>query len=185
MSRIPRPGRDQLDADQRRLYDAIASGRRASGPQLFPLVDENGGLVGPFNAMLLNPALGDVLQQLGAAVRYHGQLSPRSRELAILTVAAGWKCEFEQRAHESVGAHIGLTRSELAAVRAGGPLELDDAEEAAVVRTTRLLTERADLDDGQYAAAEAVLGAERLFELTTLVGYYSLLALLMRVYRVR
>ena len=41
-----------------------------------------------------------------------------------------------------------------------------------------------DLDDDQLAEASGTLGAAVVFELTTLVGYYSTLALQLRVFRV-
>lgn len=184
MSRIPRPTPAELDEDQRRLHASITGGSRSAGRRLFRLADDDGRLTGPFNAMLLNPAVGDPLQQLGAAIRYHGRLSDRSREIAILAVAAHWRSGFEQRAHEAVGAAAGLTDAELDALRTGAPLDFDDPEEAAVLATTRHLLVHRDLDDDAYRSACDTLGAEKLFELTTLVGYYSTLALQMRVFAV-
>ncbi|RCV48540.1 carboxymuconolactone decarboxylase family protein [Marinitenerispora sediminis] len=184
MSRIPRLRPEQLDERQRAVYADIAGGPRAAGPQLFRLTGDDGALEGPFNAMLLQPALGDALQRLGGAIRYEGALSDRARELAILVVAAHWDSAFERHAHEAVGAHVGLTEAELAAVRTGGDPGLDDPVEAAVVRTARLLTARAGLTDDEYAEAVRVLGPAGLFELTTLVGYYATLALHLRVFGV-
>lgn len=184
VSRVPRPTPDELDPDQRRLYEAITSGSRSGGPRLFALTDDEGRLEGPFNAMLLNPPIGDALQRLGAAIRYGGRLSARAREIAILAVAAHWGSGFEQRVHEAVGGHVGLSAAELAALRVGGPLELDDPEEAAVLDTTVALLRDRDLDADRYRAASEVLGGDRLFELTTLVGYYSTLALQMRAFGV-
>ena len=60
---------------------------------------------------------------------------------------------------------------------------LDDPADGLVLRLVRTLLERQDLDDADYAAAEAVLGAPAIFELTTLVGYYSTLAMQLRVFR--
>ena len=88
MSRIPRLAPHELDAEQQRLYTAITAGDRARGRQFFPLTDREGRLEGPFNAMLLNPSIGDALQRLGAAIRYGGRLPTRCREIAILAVAA-------------------------------------------------------------------------------------------------
>lgn len=85
MSRLEPLPPSQLRPEARRLYDAITQGPRASGPQHFALTREDGGLNGPFNAFLLNPGLGHALQALGAALRYEGTLSPRSREIAILS----------------------------------------------------------------------------------------------------
>src|SRR5262245_36540217 len=84
-----------LDDAQRSVYEAIAGGRRAQGPQRFRLVDADGGLEGPFNAFLLQPRLGHALQALGAAVRYETSLSDRARELAILVVAVEHDSAFE------------------------------------------------------------------------------------------
>ncbi|NDL56769.1 carboxymuconolactone decarboxylase family protein [Phytoactinopolyspora mesophila] len=184
MSRIPRPAPDELDDEQRRLHASITSGSRSSGPRLFRLADDEGRLEGPFNAMLLNPAIGDPLQQVGVALRYQGRLSDRSREIAVLAVAAHWQSAFEQRAHEAVGAHAGLTDAELKALRAQGPLDLDDPEESAVLLITRHVLRHRDLDDERYRDVSATLGADKLFELTTLIGYYSTLALQMRVFAV-
>ena len=106
-----------LDEDQRELYAAIAGGPRAQGPQLFRLTDADGGLEGPFNAFLLQPSLGLPLQELGAAVRYRTTLSDRAREIAILVVATAHDSAFERYAHEAVGRHVGLTDTEVQALR--------------------------------------------------------------------
>jgi 4-carboxymuconolactone decarboxylase len=131
-----------LDAEQRSLYDAIAGGRRAQGPQLFRLADAEGRLEGPFNAFLLQPRLGSALQALGASVRYDTGLGDRCREIAILVVAAHWRCDFEWYAHEAVGRAAGLGDAELAAVREGRHAELGGPE-SVVARTAAALVARA------------------------------------------
>lgn len=184
MTRVPRPTPAELDTEQRRLYESITSGSRAGGPDAAHLADKHGRLAGPFNAMLLNPPIGDALQRLGAAVRYEGRLTDRSREIAILAVAAHWDCAFEWRAHEPVAVRLGLSRGQLESLRAGGDVDIRDAEEGAVLRTARRLLRDRDLDDDSYHEIVGVLGPDKLFELTTLVGYYSTLALQMRVFAV-
>ena len=86
-ARIPKRAPGSLDDEQRAVYDTIAGGRRAQGPQLFQLVDDDGALEGPFNAFLLQPRLGAALQAVGSAVRYETSLTDRAREIAILVVA--------------------------------------------------------------------------------------------------
>ena len=76
-ARISKLEPSSLDDEQRSLYDAIAGGRRAQGPQLFQLTDEEGRLEGPFNAFLLQPRLGSVLQAVGSSVRYDTGLDDR------------------------------------------------------------------------------------------------------------
>jgi 4-carboxymuconolactone decarboxylase len=205
-ARIPKLAPSTLDAEQRSLYDAIAGGRRAQGPQLFRLTDEAGRLEGPFNAFLLQPRLGAALQALGSSVRYDTGLDDRCREIAILTVAAHWRSDFEWYAHEAVARAAGLTTPDLAAIRAAhgvsdldapGASDLDGPSagapsapatlsvlEAVVARTTAALLTRGDLTDPEYRTATDHLGPDGLFELLTLVGYYSALALQLRVFRV-
>ena len=172
-----------LDAEQRSLYDAIAGGRRAQGPQLFRLADAEGRLEGPFNAFLLQPRLGSALEALGASVRYDTGLDDRCREIAILVVAAYWRSDFEWYAHEAVGRAAGLGDAELAALREGRLAELAGSD-SVVARTAAALVARGDLDDAEYAEAVGHLGPSGLFELLTLVGYYATLALQLRVFRV-
>ena len=182
--RLARLAVGDLDADQRALYDEITGGPRAAGPQAFTLVDPDGGLAGPFNAMLLCPPLGQALQALGSAVRYRSALTDRAREIAILVVAGVWDSAFEQHAHESVGRSVGLSDTELAALRTARIGEFTDPHEALIAATTLALAVRQDLADDEFAAARAGLGLPALFELTTLVGYYATLALQLRVFRV-
>jgi 4-carboxymuconolactone decarboxylase len=182
--RLPPLRPEELSEEQRALYDEITGGPRAAGNPLFPLADTEGRLVGPFNAMLFSPALGRPVQALGAAIRYRGQLTPRAREIAILVVAAAWDSAFERYAHERVGAAAGLTEREILALRTGLDPELTDPVERGVREAALALTDRADLDDTRYAAAREVLGEQILFEVSTLVGYYAMLAMQLRLFRV-
>ncbi len=182
-ARIPKLEPSSFDDEQRSLYEAIAGGRRAQGPQLFQLADEEGRLEGPFNAFLLQPRLGAALQAVGSSVRYDTGLDDRCREIAILVVAAHWRSDFEWYAHEAVGRSVGLGDAELAAVRDGRHAALA-GREAVVARTVAALVVRGDLDDAQYREAVEVVGTAGLFELLTLVGYYATLALQLRVFRV-
>ena len=182
-ARIPKLEPSSLDDEQRSLYDAIAGGRRAQGPQLFRLTDEAGRLEGPFNAFLLQPRLGSALQAVGSSVRYDTGLDDRCREIAILVVAVHWRSDFEWYAHEAVGRAAGLGDAELAAVRDGRHAALA-GREAEVARTVAALVLRGDLDDAEYREAVDHFGPAGLFELLTLVGYYATLALQLRVFRV-
>ncbi len=174
----------ELTDAQRGVYDSIAGGPRAAGPQRFRLTDDEGRLEGPFNGFLLQPALGDRMQALGSAIRYETALSDRAREIAILVVAAHWDSDFEQYAHEAIGRAIGMSEAELAAIRAADDAVWTDPVDLAVARITRSLVEAGDLDDDTYALALDVGGEAGVFELLVLVGYYGTLAMQLRVFRV-
>jgi alkylhydroperoxidase family enzyme len=183
-SRLPRLVPAELDPEQRAVYEAVAGGRRARGPQLFRLVDADGALAGPFNAFLVQPKLGFALQALGAAVRYETSLSDRAREIAILVTAVQADAAFEWYAHEAVGRHAGLTDDELEALRTGRfEVFADEIERVAAV-TAHALCARGDLDDDEYRRAAEHLGEAGVFELLTLTGYYLALAMQLRVFRV-
>ena len=106
------------------------------------------------------------------------------RQVVILTVAAAWQSEFEWWAHVRIGRQVGLSDADIAAVRTAVPLALDEPVEQAALDVARATTTRGDLDDEEYARAREVLGDQALIEALTLVGYYALLALQMRVHRV-
>jgi 4-carboxymuconolactone decarboxylase len=116
-------------------------------------------------------------------VRYGTGLGVWLREMAILLVAARRDSFFEQHAHESVGRAVGLTHPERATIRRGGLPDVTDAVERAGVVLTHALLD-GDVDDPTWQQCVPPLDAEAVFELTTLVGYYSILALQMRVFRV-
>jgi 4-carboxymuconolactone decarboxylase len=174
----------ELDEEQRTVYESITGGPRASGPSHFPLVDGEGRLHGPFDAMLRSPAVGGALQGLGSALRYGSDLPARIREMAILAVAAAEDSAFERFAHEAVGRGVGLSDEELGCLRSEAPLPGDDPVEAAAVRAVRSLLRDGDLDDPTFGSTLGALGERALFELTAVVGYYRTLAMQLRVFRV-
>lgn len=175
---------DELDDRQRQIYEAITAGPRASGPQRFSLTNPDGTLTGPFNALLYAASVGQAMQEVGSAIRFATSLTDRARELAILVVAAHWRSEFEQHAHEAIGAAAGLSQALFDALRRNRRPQMDDPQEQLIADLTAALAAGGDLDDDQYARAVDSLGEQAVVELVLLVGYYSALALALRVFRV-
>lgn len=182
--RLPWPTPDELDPDRRALYDAIVGGPRAGDSGTFRMLDGAGRLEGPFNAMLVSPSIGDALQRLGAAIRYRSSLGERARELAILAVAARERCGFEWYAHEKLAREAGLASEALEAVRDGTEPPGLGALESAVLGAADALVGRGDLDDEEYARLVAAVGEAGAVEVVVLVGYYRLLAMMLRALRV-
>ena len=181
--RVPLLRPDELDADQARLYAEIAGGPRRSEAAVVPLTDDDGRLLGPFALMLLAPGTGAAVQALGAALRFDESLSRRSRELAILTVAAHRRSEFEWVAHERAALAAGISGAQLQALLDGGmPAELNGAEEV-VVRTVRHLLVDGGLHDEGFAEAVSAVGTGSLAALVWLVGYYGMLATALATFR--
>jgi 4-carboxymuconolactone decarboxylase len=173
---------ESLTAEQRALYDTIIGGPRSVGRQRQGLTSDDGALLGPFNAMLLSPPVGMAVQALGAALRFETVLTDRQRELAILLVAASWKSDFERFAHEAIGRSIGLSDDEIETLTLGEAPPLADEAERATVALVRHLVAHFNVTDEVYAAAVKALGTRQVYELSTIVGHYSLLALNLRVF---
>jgi len=172
---------DQLDGAQAELYAAITGGPRAADRGRSPIVDARGRLLGPFNAMLYNPALGDPMQGLGAAIRYRTSLDAATREVAILAVAATLDSEFEWFAHERLARGAGVSEETIGRIATGVEPE---GEAALPYRAARALIEAGDLPDGLYAEVQDRWGTTGCVELVVLIGYYRMLALVLRTFRV-
>jgi 4-carboxymuconolactone decarboxylase len=175
---------DDLSDDQRELYDNLVNGPRKD-PAVevrHDLTDGHGNILGWADAFL-SPAIGNALQEFGAAVRFKGHLSQRIIELSILTITQSRGNEWLRTDHETIArALAGISEAEIAAIREGSVPELTDAKELAALRLVRSLLE-GDVDDETWAACFPPLELVDLFELECLVSYYSTLSLIIRVAR--
>jgi 4-carboxymuconolactone decarboxylase len=180
--RFTSPTPAEMTPEQRELYQLFATGKRAAPGSPFSLVDESGRLQGPPAAWVLAPSLGRGLEQLGGAVRYARTLPERASEIAILLVGHHHQSPFEVHAHTRAGAAAGLSQADLDALAAGRPPELTTEPERVIYAVTRQVLAAGTLDDAAYARAVGVLGAAGLFELTTLIGWYTMLAVQLSVF---
>lgn len=176
--------KEQLDPEQLDLYQQIVGGPRASGPQHFALTDRAGALVGPFGIMLLAPALGRGLQDLGAAIRYRTGLSARLQEIAILSVATAAESAFERYARERVGRAAGFTEAELVELTHGRFASDDLVEAASYALCSWLNQNRLPLSDEDFASFRGELGEVAIIEVVVLIGYYRTLSQLLYVFDV-
>jgi len=181
--RLPPQRPEELSERQLEVFRAITQGPRSSGPRLFDITGPHGQLLGPFGAMVAHPEIGDPLQELGAALRYKTSLPDVAREVVILTVAVHHRSEYEWYAHAAVARHIGLPAEVVDALREGGePRGLDEGGRCAWRLAVSLLRPE-PVGDDLFAAVESALGSTGVIEVTALVGYYSLLAQLIEVFR--
>jgi 4-carboxymuconolactone decarboxylase len=159
----------------------------AARPQLaevVALVGRAGELLGPFDALLRSPTIGDAVQRVGTALRRDSTLPPEVTETAILTVAAHWRASYEWYAHSTVAESSGLlSRDDLHRLRTGGPPESSDASRTIWSFVSQLLA-HGGVDDETYAQAFAALGQRGVVELVLLVGYYALLAAVLKTFRI-
>lgn len=181
-SRLPPMPLDELDEEQRAVLKIVAEGRRAS--ESSALYDEQGGLVGPFNAFLYRPGVGRHLAELGEQVRFDSLVPRRLIEVAVLTVGAHWRSNFEWWAHTRLARRFEVADEVIEAIGRGEQPAFDRDDEAVVHRFSRQLLETGRVDDEAYAAARELLGDAGLVDLVSLVGFYCVISVLLNTFRV-
>ena len=145
--------------------------------------ERHGSTDGPFNVMLRSPEMGDMLQSFGAQVRFHSELPPKLRELAIITTARYWTVQFEWSAHRRGAQQAGLEQPIIDAIAAGKRPAGLDADEAAVYNFTSELLNTKQVSDPVFHEAVSRFGERRVVNLIALVGYYQMVAMLLNVDR--
>jgi 4-carboxymuconolactone decarboxylase len=170
MSRLQYLTYDQLDEQGQALWDSLLAGRGSS------LVTQEHGLAGPFNAWLHAPDVGTQLGELGSALRFRSSLERRLLEIAIITVGARWRAEFEWWAHAAMARRHGVADPVVDAIGRGEPPPFEAEDERVVHRVAQQLADAGQLDAPTYAAAHDLLGDQGLVELVSLCGYYTLVS---------
>ena len=165
---------EAMTDEQRKLYEAILGGKRGPGMR-----GEDGALVGPFNAMLLNPHVGDRVQRLGEALRFDISLPRNVIEVATLVVGSHWRAQFEWWAHERLANQAGVSEAVITAIKRGECPDFSNDAEAKAYDVASELYRTQRLTDATYANAVQCFGEAGVLELIALVGYYSLISLLL------
>ena len=184
MSRLPVIKVDEFNSDQRAMFDAITTGKRASGAGTGPFVTSEGGLRGPFHPWTYSPVMGNVAQRLGKCIRYEGVLTDRQREIGILCAAARWRAGYEWISHSRIARDCGVPDDIIQAIYERRQPELDDPGEQSVVEVVNTALDQGGLPDSVYQRAVEALGQEQMAELVILVGYYCLVSLTLNVFKV-
>jgi 4-carboxymuconolactone decarboxylase len=178
MSRLRYLRYDDLDADGQKVWDGVVGSR---GSQL---VNEQGGLTGPFNAFVHAPGTGRRLSSLGATLRFDTSIERRLTEVAIITIGARWKAEFEWWAHSRMAREYGVPDAVVEAIGRGEDPPFEAGDERAVYEVARQLGADGHLDQAAYDAAQALLGDAGMVELVSLCGYYTLISFLLNTFGV-
>jgi 4-carboxymuconolactone decarboxylase len=109
-------------------------------------------------------------------------LSPRERELAILSVASYTCAKHCINDHRKTAVEVGLSESQVDyACKGKMPEGLTEREETAFVIAAQMVKLRGPLDDTAFEKAKSVFGREGLASLTHLVALYSYVSLVLNV----
>jgi len=128
----------------------------------------------PFSALTGRRTLAD----LGAVVRFQSTFNDHDRELAIVTVAVERGCDFEWRSHEPLARQAGVGATTLREIEDGAVVT--GAGDAPIVEFVRELCATGTVSISRFQAIQGERGDEGVVELATIVGYYTMLAMVMR-----
>lgn len=173
---MPGPQRIVLPADadmneaQRQAAQALIAGPR-------------GAVFGPFIALLQSPDLMDRLQKVGEFLRFNSSLTPRQSEFVTLVVARQWSNQFEWRMHLPLAQKAGVPRAPLDAIAQGArPSDMPE-DLAALYDFCVELEQQRGVSDLTYVRVRKLLDERGIVELTSLIGYFGLVNMVMNVAR--
>jgi 4-carboxymuconolactone decarboxylase len=164
--RLPALDPSLWTAQQRQCADEIIAGPRRA-------------LISPFVPLLRSPELCTHAQRMGEYLRYRSAIGLRLSELAILVTASQWDQQVEWAIHAPIAAREGIAQSAIQAIalRQSPVFVLDD--ERLVYDVSRQLLHDKRVDDATWASAVACFGEQGVMDLTGIVGYYSMLSMVM------
>ena len=169
-SRIREIPPEQLNPAQKAAIEAVIGGR--------------GRIPGPYKIWLHSPIMMQRLERLGTFLVNESSLKPREQELAILAIAAHWHGNYVFTVHARVAREQGVPESAIEDIRNGRVPALSDKREAAVIEIALNAPDADPASDAAFARAIAALGEEGLADLLVFLGYYSAVAIAMKLHRV-
>ena len=172
---------EKLTPEQRALYDAIRSGPRSAVKT--SSAAKPGPLGGPFNVLLRSPGVGNIIQSLGAEIRFKSSLPAKLNEFAICITARHWTCQYEWTAHHKLALDAGLDPKigeDLAHGRRPANMSKD---EEIVYNFSKELHETHGVTDATYKAVLDRFGERGAMDLIAVNGYYTLISMVLNTDR--
>ena len=153
-----------------------AAGREAAES----IVKSRGALHGPFSMFLHSPDVAGRITHVGAYVRFEGSLDMRVRVLAAMVVAREFEAIYVWGAQTGQARKLGVPEATITAIREQHSRGLP-AEDAQIVDFTRDVLRKHRVDDASFKAMQTRFGNDELIQLTSAIGYYSMLAMTVNV----
>jgi 4-carboxymuconolactone decarboxylase len=163
MARLPPiTTKDQVAAKDHATFDSIVASR--------------GAVQGPFTMFLHAPEVAERVAHLGAYVRFEGSLDMRVRVLAAMVAAREFEAVYVWGAQTGGARRLGVPETTITAIRENHSRGIppDDAQ---IIEFTRQLLRKHRVDDALFKAMQSRFGNDQLVQLTTAIGYYTLLAM--------
>lgn len=138
-----------------------------------------GAVIEPFIPLLRSPELCTHAQRMGEYLRYRSAIGLRLSELAILVTGRHWSQPVEWAIHAPIAIREGIDAAVVQAIGEGRAPVFAQADEQVVYdfATQSLVTK--NVDDATWAAARAQLGEQGVVDLLGIIGYYTMLSVVM------
>jgi 4-carboxymuconolactone decarboxylase len=169
--RLPLPKREDLDENGRKAYD------RGTTPGA-----TIAGLQGPSGIHLYSTKTAPFHSALNTYLRREAGISPRIREIAIMTTAREFDSLFEWTAHEPEGLKEGVPPAVVDAIKNRKALDGLDPTDAIVIQFGRELWRDHKVTSATFAKAKDVFGPNKLVDLVMLMGNYASTAALLTAF---
>jgi len=138
-----------------------------------------GAVIEPFIPLLRSPELCTHAQRMGEYLRYRSAIGLRLSELAILVTARYWSQAVEWAIHAPIALREGIDAAAVQAIGLDQPPVLVRFDEQVVYDlATQSLADK-NVDDATWAAAQSELGEPGVVDLLGIIGYYTMLSVVM------
>jgi len=138
---------------------------------------------GPFVPLLRSPEVMTRARAMGDYLRCRSVLPPRLREFVILMTSRQCTQQYEWNAHAPLAREGGLSAEIVNAIADGRRPDRMAEDEEVVYAFCDELRRNQSVSDATYALAVARLGEQGVIETIGLMGYYTLLAMVMNTAR--
>lgn len=160
MTRIAVLEREEMNAEQQQLCNEIeATDGRLRG--------------GPYWAYIRNPKFMRLHNEMSRYLR-SCPLTGRERQIAVLAVVRHWDANYPWAVQVRASLAEGVDQDIIDAINARQQPKLDDAGERLAYAVASELVSDKRVSDATYAAAEAQFGLEKLVDLVSGVGFFSM-----------
>ena len=154
--------------------DAVAEHERVRG------VEITGG---PWVPLMRSPEVMRRARAMGDYVRFNTVLPPRLSEFVILMTARRWTQQYEWYVHHDIAIEAGLSPAITRAISEGMTPPGMAEDEAVLYALFTELNETQGVSDATYDRAVARFGESGVIDTVGIIGYYSLIAMVMNTAR--
>jgi 4-carboxymuconolactone decarboxylase len=161
MTRIAILKRNEMNDEQGRVFDEAEKAGNPTGR--------------PYWAYIRTPRLMRAAQELGNSLR-ESPLSPRERQIAVLTAVRHWNARFPWAAQVRASLAAGLDQATIDAINAKKTPDLASARERLAHRVASELLAEHRLSDATYTEAEKAFKLDELVALVATVGQFSMVS---------